>query len=99
MAIQSRRYFMKGPDIAEIQAETDPGAALTAAPYSASIECTWDDTIADMPAMDAAMLKFGYIPAAAPAAGTTYFALISPDGSTWELTVDNVGAISASKLV
>ena len=69
MAIVTRRYLFQGPSIEDIQAATDPGLTLISAPLKLAFDLTFDDAVATVAAVDAAMADKGYVPD--PGADTT----------------------------
>src|SRR5574342_581504 len=63
MAIVTRRYLFEGPSVDDIRNQTDPALTIASAELKLAFDVTWDDAIADVAAVDQAMLDAGgYVP-------------------------------------
>lgn len=95
----TRRYAFRPASQAAVRDETDP-AAILVGPAIATIDVTWDESVADVSAVDAAMAQFSCVPAAGPdvpvAPGT--IVLRAPGGSLWALSVGDAGVLSTTAL-
>lgn len=69
MAIITRRYLYDGPPVEELRSETDPGLTLTTASQKLAFDVSFDNTVADIAAVDAALAPRGLVPD--PAADTS----------------------------
>ena len=100
MAIVTRRYLFEGPPLGVVRNQTDPGLTLSPMAFKIAFDATFDDAIANIAAVDQAMVPSGLVPD--PGADTTTpptFNLVSPDGSQWRLLVDDAGALSIVKVI
>ena len=75
MAIVTRRYLYQGPPLQEVRSKTDPGLTLASA-SKLTFDVTFDDTVADVAAVDQAMAESGdFVPD--PTADTSVPALLN----------------------
>jgi len=99
MAIITRRYRHEGMNGEDIKLRTDMTLTCPAQKYCIFADVTFDDTIADAASVDAAMALYGfeYDASTVGLAPDPFFGIKSPDGSVWELLVDNAGALTTAK--
>jgi hypothetical protein len=103
MATLTRRYGYQGPWPLDLKNATDPTLVLPATNFRVYYDVTWDDAQASIAGMDERMSHYGCFPdpsgTSAPPNGTNvpFLGLKSPDGSIWELSVDNAGVLSTTK--
>lgn len=99
MSIVDRRYRFRGPDLAALEALTDPGLVLKAPKFFIAFDVEWDDAICEIPGMDAAMAEFGCEPdGLSTTAADPFIGPVSPDGSVWALSVSDLGVLSLTKV-
>ena len=103
MSTITRRYSWQGPDLQDLANSTDPTLTLTVPSYRLYVDVMFNDANSDVESMDTQMQKYGLVPASEdtidPSNGSTipFVGLVSPDGSVWEIQVDDSGALSAVK--
>ena len=103
MAIVTRRFSYQGPWRLDMQLATDPALTFPPANFRVYFDATYDNAVVDAVAFDERMRHYGCFPDTSgtdgPPNGTAvpFLGLRSPDGSIWELQVDNLGALSTVK--
>lgn len=103
MAIITRRYSFQGPWPLDLRAATDPALVLPTPKFRIYYDVSWDDATASVPTMDERMRMYGCFPDASGTSGppngtdVPFAGLQSPDGSIWELQIDNAGVLSTVK--
>ena len=103
MAVVTRRYSYQGPWPLDLRNATTLGLTLPPSNFRVYYDVAWDDAEASIAGMDERMRHYGCFPDASgtngPPNGTAvpFLGLQSPDGSVWELQVDNAGALSTVK--
>lgn len=100
MSVVTRRYLYQGPPLQEVRDQTDPDLTLTPTAFKVSFDATFDDAVAEIKAVDMAMASSGLVPD--PGADTKTppaFQLVSPNGTSWNLLVDDTGVLSTIKAI
>lgn len=98
MALVTKRYMSQGPVIADLKESMDPNLVLVATNYRVYVDVTYDDALCTMMYCSQELARFGFVPDPDNTSGSTPFVgLRSPDGSIWELVVDDAGNLSTVK--
>jgi len=101
MAIVTRRFQYKGPWPLDLRNALDPALTLPAPGFVVAYDATYDDAIVPVATIDERMRHYGCFPEAVDtkvASPTPFLGLISPDGSIWKLSVDDLGVLSTTKV-
>jgi hypothetical protein len=98
--VATRRYVWQG--LCEEDLSRQIGVLkLPAASYFVARDVTFDTAETDPDFVDDLMAELGYLPdvkntiALAP---LPFLGLVSPDGNVWQLAVDNLGILTATKV-
>jgi len=103
MATVTRRYVYQGPWPLDMQRAVGPGVVVPPTNFRVYFDLQYDDVNTNATAVDERMRHYGCFPdlsgTSNPPNGTAipFLGLQSPDGSIWELSVDNAGVLSAVK--
>lgn len=79
----------------------DPALTIPLPKFVVVFDLSYDDVAADPATVDERMRHYGCFPEAADtkiASPDPYLGLISPDGSIWKISVDNLGILTTLKV-
>lgn len=91
----TRRYFFQSPPLDALQNETDPAMTFTMANGGIAVDATFDTDVADVAAVDATMLTYGFVADPGADTGTPPgIEIFAPGGGHWKIVVDDSGVLS-----
>jgi len=101
MASLKRRFFYRGPWPLYLKGALDPTLTLPQPKFIVSYDIVYDDAVPDAATVDATMRQYGCFPDTQNTivlSPDPFLGIISPDGSIWKLSVDDLGVLTTSKV-
>jgi hypothetical protein len=99
--IITRRYQYKGPWPLDLKNASEKTLVLPPPMFMIAYDVVFEDAICSVDAMDERMRHYGCFPEPVDTivnSPSPYIGIISPNGTTWKLDVDDAGTLSVVKV-